>query len=178
MRVRILLSNSLLIACFALVNAYPQQQKALVDTTKRLSNAKNVLVVRARGNNIPYDVIKSTLDGWGRFTIVDKPAQADLVVQVSTSGGDSSLSVSSSRDLSSDSDRVEPSSHATRDLSPCDITMTVYDAKDKRILWIATETAKFAVKEKARENNLVEAAERLVTRFHDRVEPPVTQDKN
>src|SRR5260370_12190423 len=114
MRVRILFSNSLLIACFALVNAYPQQQKALVDTTKRLSNAKNVLVVRARGNNIPYDVIKSTLDGWGRFTIVDKPAQADLVVQVSTSGGASSLSVSTSPHLSS---------HSRPDLPPSPPTL-------------------------------------------------------
>jgi hypothetical protein len=56
--------------------------------------------------------------------------------------------------------------------------MTVYDAKTKRVLWIASETAKFAVKEKARENNLVEAAERLTSKFHDRLEPPPPKNTN
>ena len=179
MRVRILFPGSLLVLCFALSQAHGQQQKALVNTTSaRLANAKNVLVVRARGSSIPFDVIKSTLDGWGRFTIVEKAEQADLVVQISTSGGDSSLNVSSSRDLSSDSGRIEESSHSSRDLSANDITMTVLDARDRRVLWIATETAKHALKEKARENNLVEAAERLAVRFHDRLEPPPARDKN
>jgi hypothetical protein len=50
--------------------------------------------------------------------------------------------------------------------------MTVYDGKNKRVLWIGTETARFAMKQTSRENNLVEAAERLALRFHDRVEPP------
>jgi hypothetical protein len=179
MRVRIVFPSSLLLAFFALSHAHPQQQKALVNTTSvRLAKAKNILVVRARGSIIPFDVIKSTLDGWGRFTIVEKAEQADLVVQISTSGGDSSVSMSSSQDLSSDGSRIEESSHSSRDLSANDITMTVLDAKDKRVLWIANETVKFALKEKVRQNNLVEAAERLAIRFHDRVEPPPPQDKN
>jgi hypothetical protein len=50
--------------------------------------------------------------------------------------------------------------------------MTVFDARNKRLLWSATESVKFAMKEKAKENNLVEAAERLARKFHDRLEPP------
>jgi hypothetical protein len=40
------------------------------------------------------------------------------------------------------------------------------------VLWEANETAKYAMKEKARENNLVEAAERLASKLHARLEPP------
>jgi len=176
MRGRWLLAPTVLMTSFAFVSAYSQQQKPLVDTVSaRLASAKNVLVTRARGSNIPYDVIKSTLDGWGRFTIVESLDQADLVVQVATTG-DNSLSVSSSsKNLASDDDR---STRTSKDFSASDITMTVYDAKSKRVLWIASETAKFAVKEKARENNLVEAAERLTSKFHDRLEPPPQKNTN
>lgn len=178
MRGRCFLMHTVLIACLAFVTAYAQQQKASGDTiSARLTAAKKVLVTRARGSIIPYDVIKSTLDGWGRFTIVESPDQADLVVQVSTTG-DNSLSVSSSSNNLASGGGLDRSGRSSRDVSPSDITMTVFDAKSKRVLWIATETAKFAVKEKARENNLVEAAERLTSRFHDRVEPPPPKDTN
>ena len=176
MRGRWLLAPTVLMTSFAFVSAYSQQQKPLVDTVyARLTSAKNVLVTRARGSNIPYDVIKSTLDGWGRFTIVESLDQADLLVQVSTTGDNSFGVSSSSNSLASDSDR---STRTSKDFSASDITMTVYDAKTKRVLWIASETAKFAVKEKARENNLVEAAERLTSKFHDRLEPPPPKNTN
>lgn len=167
------LATTVLMPCFALTSAYSQQQKPQADTASaRLTGAKNVLVTRVRGNNIPYEVIKSTLDGWGRFTIVEKLEQAELVVQVSTSGGDNGVSVTSSNQLSPGTGSYEQSNRTSRDVSAAEITMTVLDAKNRRVLWIATETAKFAVKEKARENNLVEAAERLASKFHDRLEPP------
>jgi len=50
--------------------------------------------------------------------------------------------------------------------------MTVSDVRNKRVLWTGTESVKFAMKEKAKENNLVEAAERLASKFHERLEPP------
>jgi len=49
--------------------------------------------------------------------------------------------------------------------------MTVFDSRNKRGLWSATESVKFAMKEKAKENNLVDAAGRLASKFHDRLEP-------
>jgi hypothetical protein len=39
-------------------------------------------------------------------------------------------------------------------------------------MWFGSEEPKFAVRQKATQTNLVQAAERLFTRFHDRVEPP------
>jgi hypothetical protein len=50
--------------------------------------------------------------------------------------------------------------------------MTVFDSRNKRGLWTATESVKFAMKEKGKENNLVDASERLASKFHERLEPP------
>lgn len=177
MRKSYLSGSFLLMVVLALATpaAFSQQpeKKPVVETpSARLANAKNVLVTRARGNDIPYDVIKSTLEGWGRFALVETKDKADLVVEIATTGGDSSVRVAASNGASPLTGRPEQSSSTSKDFSNAEITMTVYDAKTKRVLWMATETAKYAMKQTARENNLVEAAERLASKFHDRLEPP------
>jgi len=55
---------------------------------------------------------------------------------------------------------------------PVEIKVTIFD-KNKRPMWIAREEPKFAVRHKAEENHIVEASQKLFTRFHDRVEPPL-----
>jgi hypothetical protein len=170
-----------LTACSALAQQpEPQQEKkpALENPGARLASAKNVMVTRARGSSIPYEVIKSTLDGWGRFSMVESTDKADLVVTVATNGGEGNMHVSSSAGFSPFSGRYEQNSSSSKDVSNAEITMTVYDARNKRVLWVSTETAKFAMKQTVRENNLVEAAERLTSRFHDRLEPPPPKDRD
>ncbi|MFI5103758.1 MAG: hypothetical protein ACHP79_02435, partial [Terriglobales bacterium] len=137
----------------------------------RLKTARTVWVTRAHGSNIPSDTIKSTLEGWIRFAVVDSPDKADIIVSVESSG-DSDLQISSSATPNEKTGHMEQSSKTSKDLSATDIKMTVLDAKSKRVLWTSTERVKFAVKKTSRENNLVEAAERLAARFHDRLEPP------
>jgi len=169
-----------LVALNAGVCAQQPETKPLMETPSvRLASAKNVLITRARGSNIPYDVISSTLEGWGRFTLVETLDKADLVVEVSTSGGDSEMKVTGSMGPSAESGKMEKSNHTSKDLSNAEVKMTVYDAKNKRVLWMATETSKFAMKQKDRENHMVEAAERLASKFHDRLEPapPPPKDK-
>jgi hypothetical protein len=105
-------------------------------------------------------------------------AKADLVVTVATTGGDSSVRVASSNNPSPFTGRPEQSTSSSKDFSNADITMTVYDAKSKRVLWMATETAKSALKQTTRENNLVEAAQRLTVKLHDRLEPPPPKEQD
>ena len=143
----------------------PEQKTQVASPTVRLASAKNVTITRARGSGIPYDVISSALEGWGRFNIVDDRDKADLIIEIATTGGDGGMRFAGSSG-------AYRQGATARDASDAEITMTVYDAKNKRVLWIATETARFAMKQTARENNLVEAAEKLALRFHDRVEPP------
>ena len=147
-------------------------KKPVIETpSMRLASARNVLLVRTHGSSIPAEVIRTTLEGWGRFTFVSAPEKADLIIEVASSG-DSGVQVSSSSQASPDTGHEEKSTTSRKDISPTEVKMTVLDARNKRALWSATENVKFAMKEKAKENNLVEAAERLASKFHDRLEPP------
>lgn len=150
----------------------PEKRATPESPAARLATARTVLFTRTRGNGIPFDVIKSTVEDWGRFTTVDSRDKADLVVEVATSGGDSGVQVSSSAGTSPIDARPQHSSSSGVEFSDAEVTMTVYDARSKRPLWTATEKAKSAMKQTARENNLVQAAERLASKFHDKLEPP------
>src|SRR5262249_25447923 len=150
----------------------PAANKPVFETpSMRLAAARNVLIVRTRGSRIPFDTIKSTLEGWGRFTLVEAVEKADLIIEIESSG-DSGVQVSSSSKVSPETGHEEKSSSTRKNISPTDVKMTVFDARNRLPLWSATESVKFAVKEKAKESKLVEAAERLASRFHDRLEPP------
>jgi hypothetical protein len=153
----------------------PSAKKPIIETpAMRLASARNVLIIRTRGSMVAFDVIRSTVDGWGRFTLVETRDKADLIIEIA-SGGDSGVQVSSSSGVSPDSGREEKSTQSRKDISPTEISMMVFDARNKRPLWSATESVKFAVKEKTKENNLVEAAERLASKFHQRLEPGVAK---
>ena len=156
--------------------AADQEKKPQVLTpAARLSSAKNVMVVRLRGSDIPYDTIRTTIEDWGRFTLVNARDKADLVIEVASVGGDGDVRVSGGTDFSPTSGNMQSSSRSSKDLSSTEVTMTVSDAQNKRVLWRGTESAKYAMRQKSRENNLVEAAEKLASKFHDRLEPPMVR---
>src|SRR5262249_44713153 len=149
----------------------PSEKKPVIQTpSMRLASARNVMIVRTRGSYIPYETIRSTVDGWGRFTLVEEREKADLIIEVASSG-DSGVQVSTTSTVSAVSGREEKGSSTRKDLSPTEINMAVFDARNKRPLWSGVENIKFAMKKKGKENNLVEAAERLAAKFHQRLEP-------
>jgi hypothetical protein len=111
------------------------------------------------------------MDGWGRFVMVNSPEQADIILEISSPGGGSGVTVSSKTDTSTRTGQAESSTSTTRDLSSGPIRLTVIDGKSKSVLWTGSEQPKFAMRKKSQEDNLVEAAEKLFTKFHDRVEP-------
>src|SRR5215467_10873692 len=48
----------------------------------RLATAKAVTVKCVHGSCMAYDVISSTIDGWGRFAMVESADKADLVIEI------------------------------------------------------------------------------------------------
>lgn len=157
---------ALLLSTFCLA----QDQKSAttpVSPSARLSAAKTAYLHNGGGSEIPFNVIEAGVEGWGRFTLVDSPQKADVIIEVVAPEDDSGVSVSSSTDASG-----HATSRSSRDLTVSIIKLTVYDAKTHLPLWAANERPKGAFKERAREDNLVQAAEKLVSRFRDRLEPP------
>ena len=149
----------------------PEEKKpaaAPIAPAARLAFAKTALLKKTGNrNNIAYDVVSSTLEGWGRFSLVKAPDKADVIIEVYSveeSGGGVSASVGpegSGRPI----ERRGP-------VTPALIKLTVYDAKTNVPLWTAAVRPRGASKKVDRENNEVEAAQRLVTKFHDDLEPP------
>lgn len=161
----------LFLSGFSVCAQQPTEKKPLIETpSMRLAAAKNVFITRTHGSRIPLDVIRSTMEGWERFTFVETAEKADLIIEIASTG-DSGVQVSSSSNVSPETGHEEKSNSTRKDISPTDIKMTVFDSRNKRPLWAASESVKFAMKEKGKENNLVEAAERLAAKFHDRLEP-------
>ncbi len=150
-----------------------EKKVAVVETpAQRLASAKNVVIVRTHGSDIPYDTIRTTIEGWERFKLVDSAEKADLIIEVASNGGDNDVRVSSGMTPSPQTGRMAQSTSSSKDISATQVSMLVSDARNKRVLWRGTESAKYAMRQKARENNLVEAAEKLASKFHDRLEPP------
>ncbi len=172
-KLRVLLITSFLVLFLSGFSAgaqQPAEKKPLIETpSMRLAAAKTVFITRTHGTRIPLEVIRSTMEGWERFTFVETPEKADLIIEISSTG-DSGVQVSSSSKVSPETGQEEKSNSTRKDISPTDIKMTVFDSRNKRPLWAATESVKFAMKEKGKENNLVDASERLASKFHDRLE--------
>ena len=155
----------------------PEEKKTspVMSTSARLAAARIAFLKKTGGgDNIAYDVVSSTLDGWQRFTLVNAPEKADIVIEIFSSE-EPQTSVSSSTGISRQTGRMEQSSHSSRQITIAEIKLTVYDARSKVPLWTGVEHPKSAMKKKDRENNEVEAAQRLMTKFHDQVEPPQKQ---
>lgn len=139
--------------------------------------AKTAFVKRASGADAAYDAVRYAIEGWGRFVVVDKPENSDITIEVSAPEESGSVTMSSSTNTNTTTGRPEQSTSTTRAFSGGGgpVKMTVYDTKSRMLLFIASEQAKSAMKQKAREDNVVQAASKLVTKFRERMEPTPAQ---
>jgi hypothetical protein len=151
----------------------PPEQKnpAYVSPSARLAAAKTIFMKNNGGSEIPFNVISGGLEGWGRFLLVDSPAQADIVIDI-TSPDDDHTSNNASKTKVGANGRMEDSGSANRNVYEGPIKMVVSDARTHLTLWAASDQPKGGFRQRARDEHLVEAAERLVTKFRERLEPP------
>lgn len=182
--VRTLLRSALLLAILSVIlsgyNSAAQEQPApapakptFISPSQRLMNAKTVYLRNAGGSSIPFDVINGEFEGWGRFIVVDSPQKADLVVEV-TSPEDTKASTSTGSHISA-SGTPEQTTTTTHEIGSDRVKMVVQDAKSHIVLWAGTQPAKSAMKQRSYNDNLVEAGQRLMRQFHDRIEPPAAK---
>lgn len=170
----------LLLACSFVVaqeqktaSAQEQGKPPALTPSAKLAAARTAYLKRVGGNEIAYNVIETSMEGWGRFLLADSPEKADIIIDVSGPSEDGDVSVSSRTRTNGVSGRPEQSTTTSRDLSNAPVKLVVFDAKTKMLLWSGTENPKGGFKQKTRDDNLVQAANKLFTRFHDRVEPPL-----
>lgn len=136
----------------------------------RMAAARNVFLKNVGGNDIPFNVISRNFESWGHYILVDSPEKADLVIEIQSPDDGSE---SKDKDSGQGKTSVYGGGQQKEQPKPAVdmIIFTVYD-KNKRPMWIAREEPRSAVRHKAEETHLVEAAQKIFTRFHDRIEPP------
>jgi hypothetical protein len=155
----------LLLLC-ALLSAQEPPKPAIISPNARLMAARNIFIEHA-GGLLPNDVIGDAFQGWGRYTVVGDPANADLIVSINAPVSDTGVS-------GSVGGRRGPGSSGSTTLSSSDVNriqLLILDAHDRVVLWSGSEQPKSSMKEKQRENNVVDASLRLFRRFRDLIEP-------
>lgn len=140
-----------------------------VSASARLASAKTIYVNRGGGNELPYKVASGIVENWGRFQMAHSAEEADIVLEVT--GPSESSGVSISNTTSDSSGHPQSSTKSSRDVPSGPVKFLVYDPKSRLALWSGIEQPKGGFKQKAREENLVEATEKLASRFHERLEP-------
>lgn len=131
----------------------------------RLMAARNIFIEHA-GGRLPNEVIGNAFQGWGRYTVVGDPAGADLIVSINAAVSDAGVSVSGGDGRGRGTSSTNLSSAAV-----IGIQLLILDAHDRVVLWSGREQPKSSLKEKQREDNVVEASLRLFRRFRNLIEP-------
>jgi hypothetical protein len=162
-----------LLLCFV-SHGLPQAEdtKAVpLSPTARLAAAKSAYLQNGGGNEVAFNVVSESVQGWGRYKIVGDPKKADLIIEVASPSGSNGISISSTSSNDSRNGMPSESTTRSRDLQVARITMIVYDARSKMALWSSSEQPKSALRQKNRQDRIVETAQRLVSQFRQRVEP-------
>jgi hypothetical protein len=177
---RVLVPVAILISFLSALGQEAAKPTPSMNPFTRLTAARTIFIKNGGGGEIPFNVIESSMEGWGRYQIVRSADEADLILEVTsptdTGGG---VSISSSTKPDRNSGKPEQSTSTSREISPSGgpVKIVVYDAHSKAALWSGMEQAKSAMRQKQREDNLVQAAEKVFTKFHDRIEPPPLPSK-
>ena len=133
---------------------------APIAPSARLLAARSIYIEH-HGGRLPNDVIGDAFQGWGRYTLVADPAQADLIVSINAPLSPAGVSVGGGHN--------PPPAGTSSEV--VQIRLVILDAHDRVVLWSGNEQPKSSFKEKQREDNAVDASLRLFRRFRNVVEP-------
>jgi hypothetical protein len=130
-------------------------------------NAKKIFLSNGGGSNLAYDAFYSKMKEWGRYEIVGSPEDADLIVELSYRVEDKGTRVWSSTNTYNNTTQV----YSKHVVDP-QLILAIYDAKTKDSLWSETDHRRLAGREKNREKETVNSAQRLVDDLKTRVTVP------
>ena len=167
--------TSLAILALGIAAASAQQKKTPEGppAPDPFKTAKTVFLKQSSGSEIPFNVITSNMEGWDRFTLVDAPEKADIILEVTSPREVPDMAVASPiRDYPQRQRSPDQPTPTSKNPLTEPVKLIAYDARTMKPIWTASQRPRYAMKQKARESSLVEAAENLFSKFHDRVEPP------
>jgi hypothetical protein len=120
-------------------------------------NAHKVFLTNGGGSDLGYDAFYAAMKDWGRYQIVGSPEEADLIVELAYRVEHGGTRVWSSTNTYDGTTQV----HSNQIIDP-QLVLTIYDAKSKNSLWSTIDHRRLARREKNREKETINSAERLV----------------
>ena len=132
-----------------------------------IMNAKKVFLSNGGSGYLAYDAFCSGMKEWSKYKIVGSPEESDLIVELSYRVEDKGTRVWSSTNTYNNTTQV----HSAQIVDP-QLILTIYDAKTKNSLWSETDHRRLAKREKNREKETVNSADRLVGDLKTRVSVP------
>jgi len=130
-------------------------------------NAKKIFLTNGGGSDLAYDTFYSEMRKWGKYQIVGSPDEADLIVELSYSVEQDGTRVWSATNTYTKTTQV----FSAQIVDP-KLTLTIYSAKSKAVLWSTIDHRRLARREKNREKEIINSAERLVDELKTRVNLP------
>ena len=126
-------------------------------------NAKKAFVTNGGGSDLAYDAFYARMKDWGKYQIVGSPEEADLIVELAYRVEHGGTRVWSSTNTYNGTTQV----HSAQIVDP-QLVLTIYDAKSKNSLWSTVDHRRLARREKNREKETINSAERLVDELRSR----------
>jgi hypothetical protein len=126
-------------------------------------NAKKVFLSNGGGSNLAYDAFYLKMKEWSKYKIVGSPEESDLIVELSYRVDDSTRVWNSTNTY-----YITTQVHSKPTIDP-QLILTIFDAKMKNSLWSETDHQGVAKREKNREKETVNSAQRLVDDLKARV---------
>jgi hypothetical protein len=126
-------------------------------------DARRAFLSNRGGSDLAFDAFYSAMKSWGKFQLVGSPDEADLIVELAYRVEDHGTRVWSSTDTYNGTTQVH-----SRELIDPQLVLTIYDAKTKNSLWSTVDHRRLARREKNREKETINSAERLVGELRSR----------
>jgi hypothetical protein len=130
-----------------------------------VASARRIFLTNGGGSDLAYDAFYSEMKKWDRYEIVGSPNEADLIVELVYRVENKGTHVWSSTNTYNGNTQV----HSAQLVDP-QLLLTIYDAKSKEPLWSTIDHRRLARREKNREKEMINSAERIVDELKSRVD--------
>jgi len=126
-------------------------------------NAQTVFLSNGGGSDLAFDAFYAGMKRWGKYRVVGSPSEAGLIVELAYRVEDKGTRVWSSTNSYTGATEVH-----SRQVTDPQLVLTIYDAKTKNPLWSTIDHRRLALREKNREKEMINSAERLVDELKTR----------
>ena len=130
-----------------------------------ISDAKKVFVTNAGGNQLAFDEFYAQVKQWGRYQLVGSPSEADIILELRYFVEDKGTRLSSATNTYTGQTQV-----FSHEIVDPQLSLNIYSAQTKDLLWSVTDHRRLARLEKNREKETVNSADRLVQDLRGRIE--------